>query len=121
MSENKKMSASIKYCILMPIVLAVLYLIGIADLAYGYYTFLRIFSLIFLGIFIVSYCMTCADLNLSCLNFPNIAAGAVLILFNPLFPIYMDKDTWVIFDAISAVVMFVISIYVLCQYKSENK
>lgn len=119
MSENNKMPSTTKYCILMPLVLAMLYLIGIADLAYGYYTFLRIFSLIFLAIFIFVYCMTCDALRAPLLNFPNIAAGAVLILFNPIFPIYMDKDAWIAFDVIAAIVMLAISIFVLWQYSHK--
>lgn len=33
--------------------------------------------------------------------------GAIAILFNPLFPIYFQKDTWVILDLITAILMFV--------------
>ena len=119
--ENKKMSSTTKYCILMPLVMAVLYFVAIANLPYGYYTFLRVFSLIFLGIFILAYCTTCSDLQISMLNFPNVAAGAIIVLFNPIFPIYMDKSTWIVFDAISAIIMIAISIFIFMQYSRGSE
>ena len=33
--------------------------------------------------------------------------GAIAILFNPLFPIHLDKEVWVVLDIISAVLMFI--------------
>ena len=33
--------------------------------------------------------------------------GAVAILFNPITPIHLDKETWVIPDLIGALIMFV--------------
>lgn len=111
----KSASGTIKYCVIMPLVLAVLYFIAIADLAYGYYTFIRIISLVMLGIFIVAYCMVCDQAKISLLNFPNITAAIILILFNPIFPIYMDKSTWIVFDVIAAIAMVAVSIFVLCN------
>lgn len=33
--------------------------------------------------------------------------GAIAILFNPLFPVYLDKSSWVGIDFISAILFFV--------------
>jgi len=33
--------------------------------------------------------------------------GAIAILFNPIFPIYLQKGTWVILDLITSILMFV--------------
>jgi len=33
--------------------------------------------------------------------------GAIAIVFNPLFPIYFQKETWVILDLIASILMFV--------------
>lgn len=31
------------------------------------------------------------------------------ILFNPIYPIYLIKDTWVILDIITAIILFIVS------------
>ncbi len=71
-------------------------LLAIADLPYGYYTFLRIIVTIVAGItaFIAS-----EQENKTWM----ILFGAVAILFNPIIPIYLDKDTWLIIDVIVAI------------------
>lgn len=33
--------------------------------------------------------------------------GAIAILFNPIFPIYLQKEIWVILDLITSILMFV--------------
>jgi hypothetical protein len=33
--------------------------------------------------------------------------GAIAILFNPLFPIYFQKETWVILDLVISILMFI--------------
>ena len=35
-----------------------------------------------------------------------IIMGAIAILFNPIFPIFLSKETWVILDLITSIVMF---------------
>ena len=71
-------------------------LLAIADLPYGYYTLLRIIVTIVAGItaFIAS-----EQEN----QFWMILFGAIAILFNPIIPIYLDKDVWVVIDVIVAV------------------
>lgn len=33
--------------------------------------------------------------------------GAITILFNPISPIYLQKETWVILDLIASILMFI--------------
>lgn len=37
--------------------------------------------------------------------------GAVAFMFNPIFPIYLNKQTWVIIDLISAFLFFLAAYY----------
>jgi len=83
-------------------IVAGLLLIAIAELPYGYYTFLRI------TVFIVS--IICVIEYFEKRNIFVILFAIVAILFNPLIPVYLDKETWVPIDIITAVI-FVISIF----------
>lgn len=116
LEKIKAASTQIKFCLAMPLIMAVLYLIAIADLDYGYYTFLRIISLIMLGIFVFVY----YGATESFLNFPCISAIFIIILFNPITPIYLDSSTWLILDLISAAVMFLITIYIFVKDVSKE-
>lgn len=76
---------------------AALLLLALIDLPIGYYTFLRI---------IVSIGAVTVIINEyeNGVNFWLIAFGFLLILFNPLFPIYLnDKDAWAPIDIIAAI------------------
>lgn len=76
---------------------AALLLLALIDLPIGYYTFLRI---------IVSIGAVTVIINEyeNGVNFWLIAFGFLLILFNPLFPIYLnDKDAWMPIDIIAAI------------------
>lgn len=68
--------------------------IGVANLPIGYYTFLRIIiTVVALVIIIVEH--------KNGLSFWNIVFALIAILFNPLFPVYInDKETWNIIDII---------------------
>lgn len=99
-------NASAKYGVIMPIVLSLLYFVGTADLDYGYYTFLRIVSFIFIIILIIAYC-SWAD---SSLAYCTVTLGILLILFNPIIPIELEKETWIVFDIISGILMLSCSI-----------
>ena len=70
-------------------------LIGIADLPYGYYTLLRII------VCIVSCITAFIAFGLKKKLWLWIFIGIVLI-FNPIIPIYFNKDTWIILDVVIA-------------------
>lgn len=116
--ENfKESSAGMKYCLIIPLVMMILFLIATGDLDYGYYTFLRIFSFVFLIIFVIAYCSATE----SFLAYPIIATGAIIILFNPINPISFEEDTWAVFDILSAVIMLSITIFIAIKiYKKPS-
>lgn len=71
-------------------------LLAIADLPYGYYTILRIIVTIVAGI--TAFIASEQDNEIWMLLF-----GAIAILFNPIIPIYLDKDAWLVIDIIVAI------------------
>lgn len=83
-------------------IVAGLLLIAIAELPYGYYTFLRLI------VFIVS--IICVFEYFEKRNIFVIIFSIVAILFNPLIPVHLDKETWMPIDIITSVI-FVISIF----------
>lgn len=113
---NKKKEDSMRFWIL-PLILMALFAVSIFDLPYGFYTFLRIvvtaLSLWFL------FC---------CYNYVGefkpifIPVVVMAILWNPIIPIYLDKDTWVILDIIALIVCFIMLIYShrLCVKEGEH-
>jgi len=105
-------SGAVKYCFGACIVFGLLCFIGAADLAYGYYTFLRIFSLISLGLLIILFAQE-AD---TFLNPVTYVAGVLLILFNPITPISFSKGTWSVIDIFSGIAMLCLAWYI---YKKQ--
>jgi len=80
---------------------AALLILGIANLPNVYYTLLRIVITVS-AIYIVY-----RDANES-LIISNVLFGAVAILFNPIFPVYLsDSSLWVIFYFLAATLFIV--------------
>ena len=118
--ENKK---HYMICGIIGLTLCFLYLIGTGDMDYSYYQFLRIISLILIPIFISIYGWFIKESE-RVLDFVNVPTGIILILFNPIKPMYFDKETWIILDVICAIVFFAIDIYIVFLYiraKKENE
>jgi len=80
-------------------------LIAVLDLPYGYYTLLRIVVFIVAGI--IAFLAFKNDKELLLILF-----GAISILYNPIIPVYLNKNTWIIIDVLVAV-LFVLSIFLL--------
>ena len=79
---------------LIYIVVAVLCIIAVFPLPYGYYTFLRI-SVSIVG------CIAAFDL----VNKGNplwVIFAGVVVLFNPIIPIHLSRDIWFFIDLIVA-------------------
>lgn len=92
-------------------VTAALLLLAIADLPYGYYTFLRV-TVFVVSIFCVFEYYEKKDIFV-------IIFSLVAILFNPIFPVHLDKATWTPIDIITSLI-FIISIFVKAdEEKSE--
>jgi hypothetical protein len=79
------------------LICAGLLLLSIANLPIGYYTFLRI-------IVTVGACFIVVTEFENGLNFWVITFGLIAILFNPIFPIYLNnKSLWMPIDLLSAI------------------
>ena len=89
---------AIKRLLLVSIILLILAIPSIWP--YGYYVFLRwfVFLTAILG----------ANLSFK-LKFYNWGVGMVIIfiLFNPIIPVHLTKETWIIFDILTAIIMFI--------------
>ena len=87
------------------IISAILLLLGILSLPYGYYQLLRILITISAGL--------CTFESFNKNNQPMMYLFLLItILFNPLLPIHLDKSIWIIIDLITAL-FFLISIKIL--------
>lgn len=79
----------------LKLIIAALLLLAILDLPYGYYTFLRIVVSIAAGIIALnSYEDEDSDLWFF---YAGVAA-----LFNPIIPVYLPKELWIVLDVIIA-------------------
>lgn len=94
------------------IIVAILLFTGVFKLPYGYYTFLRL---------VVSF----AAGFLTYLNFKNnnklwmIIFGLTTILFNPVFPIYLNRSIWGVIDIVVGII-FLVSIKNATNYSIKN-
>ena len=87
------------------IISAILLLLGILSLPYGYYQLLRILITISAGM--------CTFESFNKNNQPMMYLFLLItILFNPLLPIHLNKSIWIIIDLITAL-FFLISIKIL--------
>lgn len=79
----------------LPLVIAAILFISIADLPYGFYIAMRIVVPILSVIFLLWAYLETDEFHLMLI--PNILA---VILWNPILPVYLDKETWVVIDAV---------------------
>lgn len=100
---------------LLPLIIAVILFISIAELPYGFYTFMRIAVPLLSVIYLFFAYMIKEEFSLMLI--PNII---IVILWNPIFPIYLDKETWVIIDAVVGISQIIMAFY---SYRlwSDNK
>lgn len=80
---------------LIALILAVALLIGCFPCGYGYYRFLRI--VVFIGSVLVIVGNAKEGFA-----WRNLVLGLLVILFNPIVPIHMDRDVWMVVDAVGA-------------------
>lgn len=104
------------------LILGVLYLVGMAKLPYAYYQLLRFISFISIPAFLYSYWnIPDEDDPMGKINITHIITGVIWILFNPLFPIHLNKELWMSFDFVSAMIFFALDIYLIVLYRRKNK
>ena len=107
-----KIPSKIRACLSILLVLAVLYFIAIFDLEYGFYIFLRLISTAALIAFVCIY----ASFRDNVITIPNSIAGLIIILFNPFFQVYFDKETWVVIDLICCAIMIALSVFIFIKH-----
>lgn len=85
-------------------VVAGVMVMAILPLPYGFYSLIRLIATITFGI--LSYCSWRKGYQI----LPWLY-GLGLLLFNPVFPIYLDKEIWIGLDVLSSVVILLSSRY----------
>jgi membrane-bound ClpP family serine protease len=93
----------IKYKNIVSVISTIMLLLAMADLPYGYYNSLRL-VITASAIFLVWIAYKLKR------EFWLFSMGIVALLFNPIVPIYLDKEIWVIIDFIVAT-LFLVSIF----------
>ena len=81
------------------ILAAVLLLWALADNPYGYYQFLR-WAILVIGVY-TAYTFYKQQKIAWAWIF-----GIMAVLFNPIFPFYLSKDTWQLIDVAAAIIFF---------------
>ena len=81
--------------------LAVLVLIGILPLPYGYYVFLRITVFIF-SCYMIYFLFSQEKIPMM------VAFIIIAIVFNPIIQIFLSKELWVVIDILVAIFLCVI-------------
>lgn len=94
---------TIKYKNIASVASIVMLLLAIPDLPYGYYTLLR-WVVTASAIFLVYVASRLEN------KFWLFLMVIIALLFNPIVPIHLDKETWIIIDFVVAV-LFLISIF----------
>lgn len=103
--KKKEFNQTIFWKIAIPVILMALLLLSILDLEYGYYQFLRI--AVFVGSIAHGFICAFTCRNLSYILVP---IAVMALVWNPISPLYLSKDTWVICDIIGAIVEAVICV-----------
>lgn len=102
---NKRENETVKL-FMLPLIIAAILFISIAELPYGFYTIMRIVVPLLSGIYLFFAFIFTDGFNL--MHIPNIL---IVILWNPIFPVYLDKETWVVIDAIFGICELVMAVY----------
>lgn len=93
-----------------------LLLIGIADMPIGYYSFLRIVVCLSSGV--IAYGSYSIEEKI---NFGTALFGVIALLFNPIFPVYLqDKELWTTIDILSTIAFVWAGIYVNKKLKEDG-
>lgn len=107
--EKKDLLTWLNWTGLLP---AGMLLFAIHPLPYGYYILLR---LVVCGCSIVY-----AVVGWHFFKPVAILSGILALLFNPLIPIYMDKEAWIVIDMIAAVYLFIAWRLLFLKIKKEQ-
>lgn len=111
---NKRENETSKFYVL-PLIVAAILFVSIAELPYGFYQVMRMVVPLLSGIYLI-YAFIFAD-GFSLMHIPNIL---IVIMWNPILPVYLDKDTWVVIDAIAGISQIIIAFYAYRLEKSDE-
>lgn len=100
---------------ILPIIISAILFFSIGDLPYGFYTVMRIVVPI-LSVIYLLFAYDETD-KFDLMMIPNIL---ITILWNPIFPVYLDKETWVIIDVIFGICELGIAYYAYRLEKSVD-
>lgn len=112
MSERKN---KIPKFFVLPLIIAIILFISIAELPYGFYTFMRIAVSLLSAIYVL-FAYAIAD-RFSLMLIPN---TLIFILWNPISPVYLDKETWVVIDAIAGICEIIMAFYAYHLWKNSE-
>lgn len=98
---------------IFPIILIILFFVSVFDLPYVFYTLLRVF--VFIISLLFAFCCYCCDDKIAV-----VISAIIAIIWNPIMPVYLDKETWVILDVIALIIECCLAIYSYRLWK-ENK
>ena len=99
---------------LLPLIISAILFISVADLPYGFYTAMRIVVPL-LSVIYLFFAFGFGD-GFKMMHLPNIIA---VILWNPILPVYLDKETWVVIDIIVGVCEIAVAFYAYRLWKRE--
>lgn len=111
-----KISEDALWLIVPFLIQAVLFFIAIADLPYAFYSVLRVETFFLLG-FVCFACFCDIDNRWT----EGALTFFIVLIFNPIFPFYSDKDTWVVIDACCGIVLLLLCLYVVFKDIKRNK
>ncbi len=99
----------------LPLVIAAILFASIAEFPYAFYQLMRIVVPLLSVIYLI-YASLFTD-GFSLMHIPNIL---IVILWNPMLPIHLDKETWVVIDAIAGVSQIIVAFYAYWLEKSVD-
>ena len=111
---NKRENETPKIFVL-PLIIAAILFISIAELPYGFYTFMRIVVPLLSVIYLFFVYMETDEFKP--MMIPNIL---IVILWNPILPVYLDKETWVVIDVIAGLSQIVMAFYAYRLWKTVD-
>lgn len=111
---NKRGNETVRFFIL-PLIIAGILFISIAELPYGFYTFMRI-AVPILSIIYLFFAYAVEE-KFNLMLIPNII---IAVLWNPILPVYMDKESWVMIDAIAGICETVVAFNAYRLWKANN-
>lgn len=104
---------------ILPLALISVFFISILDMPHGFYTFARIAITLFSAIFLFNaYATFKSEL---CFYIVCIPVSIIAILWNPIIPVYLDKETWVMLDIFAIISEIVVGIITYFNSKEDEE